>query len=189
MSGAPLTLKVDAAPIARMANMFGALQRQTRALVMVRAVNHTGAKALTQMRRVLVPQTGLKYRTLKRAVTAKKAFNGGDFVIKSRGGDVRLKFFKPRETRKGVAASPWNRRKVYPGTFTKGGRFPKRVALSMGGTVLRRTGKSRGPLKVVRSGLYIPTEMVTGNSEAAFYATVERELPPRIAHELYRVLG
>jgi hypothetical protein len=72
----------------------------------------------------------------------------------------------------------------------KGGRFPKRVVLrSGGGNVFKRTGSGRTPIAVQRSGLFIPTEMVTGSSEAAFYSTIESQLPARIAHELYRVLG
>jgi hypothetical protein len=31
--------------------------------------------------------------------------------------------------------------------------------------------------------------MVKGHSEAAFFAIIDRDLPARIAHELYRVLG
>lgn len=157
-------------------------------LILVRAANHTGDKARTQMRKVLVGQTGLKRKTISKAVKSKKAFGPGLYTIHSKGGNVRLQFFKPRETRKGVTAAPWNKRRVYPGTFMKGGQFPKRKALGMG--VLRRAGKARLPLTAAeRSGLFIPTEMVTGGSEAAFYATVQREMPGRIAHELYRVLG
>jgi hypothetical protein len=171
---------------------------------MIRAVNHTGDKARTQMRRVLVTQTGLTMKTIRKAVTSKKAFNGSNYEIKSKGGDVRLMFFGARETRKGVSAAPWNKRQVYAGTFMKGGQFatakqhagwhppltkPGRKDLKMGGAVLRRAGKGRLPLRGVKSGLFIPTEMVTGSSEAAFYSTVESQLPDRLAHELYRVLG
>jgi hypothetical protein len=158
-------------------------------LVLNRAVNHTGSKALTQMRRVLVDQTGLKRKTLLRAVKGTKAFGPRPYVIRSKGGDIRLQFFGARETRKGVSAAPWNERRIYPSTFTKGGRFPNRVGLNLGGVVMKRVGKHRKPLQTIRSGLFIAEEMVKGQSEAAFYATIDRDLPDRIAHELYRVLG
>ncbi|CUT12523.1 hypothetical protein BF49_3603 [Bradyrhizobium sp.] len=158
-------------------------------LVLNRAINHTGDKALTQMRSVLVGQTGLKRRTLVRAVKSTKAFGAGAYVIRSKGGNIRVKFFAARETRKGVSAAPWNSRRIYPGTFMKGGRFPNRVALKLGGAVLKRVGKSRHPLETIRSGLFIPEEMVKGQSEAAFFAVIDRDLPGRIAHELYRVLN
>ena len=98
-------------------------------------------------------------------------------------------FFGARETQKGVRAAPWNKRQVYPGTFMKGGLFPIRKGMVAVGAVVRRAGKGRHPLRGIKSGLFIPTEMVTGSSEAAFYSTVESQLPDRLAHELYRVLG
>lgn len=183
-----VSLHFDTASIARASNLFHAAGKNAP-LALIRAVNHTGDKARTQMRRVLVGQTGLTMKTIRNAVTSKHAFNGGAYEIKSKGGNVRLKYFKARETSKGVSAAPWGARRVYPGTFIKGGKFPKRVALNMGGHVYKRTGTARLPIEGGRSGLFIPNEMVTGSSEAAFYSTIESQLPDRIAHELYRVLG
>lgn len=178
----------DFTPLLRISNALHAAGKQIP-LVITRAVNHTGLKARTAMRKVLVPQTGLKYSTISRAVKSRNSFNGSAFTILARGGDIRLKFFGARETRAGVTAAPWGQRKLYPGTFTKGGRFPNRKALNMGGAVLKRTGRGRLPLKGQRSGLFIPEELVSGASQAAFHSTVNRELPGRLAHELYRVIG
>ena len=63
------------------------------------------------------------------------------------------------------------------------------VALNMGGEVMRRVGKRRLPLKGVRLGLFIPEEMVKGQSEAAFYRVLDSDLAPRLEHELSRILG
>jgi hypothetical protein len=183
-----LSIKYDLSALSGLSNALHAAGKQMP-LVLVRAINHTGDKALTQMRRVLVAQTGLKYATLKRAVKGTKAFGPGAYTIRSKGGDVRLMFFKARETRAGVSAAPWNNRRIYAGTFMKGGLFPNRKPLHMGGAVLRRVGKARQPVAAVKSGLFIPEEMVKGQSEAAFFSTLDRDLSPRIAHELYRVLG
>lgn len=183
-----LSIQYDFTPLARLANALEAAGKQMP-LVMVRAVNHTGDKALTQVRNVLVKQTGLKRGTLVRAVRGTRAFNGQPYVIRSRGGDIRVKFFSARETRKGVTAAPWNSRRLFPHTFMKGGWFPNRKPLNLGGAVIARVGKGRYPLMTVKSGLFIPEEMVKGESEQAFFATVDRDLPARIEHELYRVLG
>ena len=183
-----VSIKVDASSLTRVSNLLHSAGKNAP-LAMIRAVNHTGDKARTQMRRVLVTQTGLKMKTIRKAVTSKRAFNGGAYEIKSRGGNVRLMFFGARETQKGVSAAPWNKRQVYPGTFMKGGLFPNRKGMVAGGAVVRRAGKGRHPLHGVKSGLFIPTEMVTGSSEGAFYSTVESALPDRLAHELYRILG
>jgi len=155
--------------------------------VLRKAVKHTGDKATSAMRSALVKQTGLRRGTLVRAVKGSSA--GSGYVIKSHGGNIRLKFFKARETRQGVSAAPWNHRQIYAGTFIKGGRFPGRKALNMGGQVLKRSGSSRLPIHGVKSGLFIPEEMVKGQSEAAFYATLQTDLAPRLEHELSRIFG
>ncbi|GAA3849518.1 phage tail protein [[Pseudomonas] carboxydohydrogena] len=180
--------RVDLSPLSKIGNALQAAGKQIP-LVMTRAINHTGLKARTAMRRVLVKQTGLKARTINRAVKSTKSFNGSAFVIRSAGGNIRLKFFNARETRKGVTAAPWNERRLYPGTFIKGGVFPNRKDLGMGGQVFERTSRSRFPIKGKKSGLYIANEMVSGASHDAFYSVVNADLAPRIEHELYRVLG
>jgi hypothetical protein len=184
-----IDLHINTAAIARLGNIFKAAGKNAKDAER-RAINHTGDKARTAMRRVLVPQTGLKRKTINKALKSTRAsYSSGAYIIRSKGGNVRVMFFHARETRAGVSAAPWNARRVYPHTFMKGGRFPKRVALKLGGAVLERAGSARFPLHGVKSGLFIPEEMVKGESETAFYATVERELPARLAHELYRVLG
>lgn len=156
-------------------------------LILKAAVKHTGDKATSAMRSALVGQTGLKRGTLVRAVKGKSLGTG--YVIKSHGGNIRLKFFGARETRQGVTAAPWNKRQLFAHTFMKGGRFPNRKALNMGGQVMQRSGSGRTPIHGVKSGLFIAEEMVKGSSEAAFYQTLETDLAPRIAHELARILG
>lgn len=183
-----MQINYDFRPVLKISNALKAAGKQVP-LILNRAINHTGDKARNQMRTVLVGQTGLKRKTLVKAVKSRKAFGAGAYTIYAKGGDVRLKYFGARETRAGVSAAPWNKRRVFGGTFIKGGRFPKRVALSMGGHVFKRAGSGRLPIEGGRSGLFIPEEMVSGQSEAAFNSTVDRDLPGRIAHELYRVLG
>jgi hypothetical protein len=56
-------------------------------LILKAAVKHTGDKATSAMRSALVGQTGLKRRTLVRAVKGKSV--GTDYVIKSHGGNSR----------------------------------------------------------------------------------------------------
>lgn len=181
-----MEIRYDLSALAHIGEVFKRAGQQAPNVVRL-AVNHAGAKAVTAMRSALVDQTGLKRKTLVKAV--KGGSTAGGYVIKSHGGNIRLKFFAARETRKGVSAAPWNARRVYPGTFIKGGRFPKRVGLNMGGQVMQRTGSGRLPLRGVKSGLFIPTEMVQGQSEAAFYRVLDTDLAPRLQHELSRILG
>lgn len=124
-------------------------------------------------------QTGLSKAVISRAQRAHRA-HGSRLVyeIEASGGDVRIKHFRPRETRAGVAASPWNKRQVFAGTFMKAGwpqgkRWAKRKAKpNWNGQAFRRTGgKTRTGMdefEHAKSGLYIPTELVTGATAAAF---------------------
>lgn len=201
MSGG-LFVTLDASAIARLGNRIGAAGKGAP-LALARAINHTGAKARTQMIRALVPQTGLKRRTIVKALRESKAGAGAlTYTIRSHGGDIRLKYFGARETRSGVSAAPWNKRSVYAHTFMKAGWWPNRVAKgNWNGQVFERAGSVTGNLRagsqtrrmdrfeVVKSGLFIPDEMVQGASAAAFSGAVATDLPARLDHELGRILG
>ncbi|MTV33028.1 hypothetical protein GJ654_18775 [Rhodoblastus acidophilus] len=195
---AAVQIRIDASQLTTLGNLLGAAGEKSQTAIM-RALNHTGKKARIAMVRALVPQTGLKNKTIKKALGQHTAYDGrsggaarGAYVIKSKGGNIRLKFFKPREGGDGVDASPWNAQHHYAGGFTKvGGGFGKKrrkKTKKFGGNVMRRVGGSRKPLEVVKSGLDIPDEMVTGASASSFYSTVQSDLMPRVFHELLRVI-
>jgi hypothetical protein len=153
--------------------------------VLAKVVQRVGPEATQAMQAVLPGQTGLGIRTIKRAVRGKGV--GSRFEIKSHGGNIRLKFFHPRETRKGVTAAPWNSRRLYPATFMRSGSFPNRGGFVKAGQVVRRVGRGKYPLETVRSGLFIPEEMVTGASASAFYGTVDHELAAAVEAGLFKM--
>lgn len=158
--------------------------------VQSRAVNRTGSMALTQVRRNLTKQTGLPRRTIVDAVkTSNSSTATLTYKMWSIGGDVALKYFGARETRRGVSAAPFGKREVFEGAFITGGRFPRRVSLKMGDHVFERTGHRRLPIEKVLSGVIIPAEMVTGATKSAFETTAARTLPKRIEHEIKRATG
>lgn len=157
-------------------------------VALARALQHTGAKAKTQVIRALTAQTGLKRQVLVRAV--KPSMRGElTFVLETKGGDISLKYFGANETRRGVTAKPWNTRRLYAGAFMKGGLFPNRVPLSKGGGhAYQRVGGGRLPIARVKSGLYIPTEMLKGQTVAAWERVIRSDLAPRVEHEVARML-
>ena len=201
MSGG-LVVTLDTAALVRLGNQIGAVGAGAP-LALARALNHTGDKAKTSMTRALTAQTGLKRRVIVKALRVNKAGAGAlTYTIKSAGGNVGLKYFGARETRAGVSSAPWNQRSIYPHTFMKAGWWPKRVTKSnWNGQVFERVGsktqtehgtKGRGGMDrfvKAKSGLFIPTEMVTGVSATAFNAAVEANLPARLEHELGRLMG
>lgn len=155
-----------------------------------RVVNRTGDMARTQVRRELSGQTGLPRKTIVKAVRISRSMASTlNYRMTARGGDVSLKYFRPRETRAGVVARPFGQRKLFAGTFLRGGRFPNRKGLVFQGHVVRRLGKARLPIRVVKSGVVIPREMTSGATARAFRATVARVMPQRLAHELRRLPG
>lgn len=180
------SLEIDASQIEHLAELFKKAEREAPHAI-ARAIRRTGDMTATQVVRSLTAQTGLKRQVIVRAV--KKMPAGMSYSLKSRGGNVALKYFKARETRAGVSAAPWNARRVFAGMFIKGGRFPKRVGLNLGGQVYARTGAGRVPIAKQKSGLFIPKEMISGATAAAFLSTVKRVLPARLQHELAAILG
>lgn len=180
------TLEIDVRQVEHLAELFKLAEQKAPAAI-ARAVRRTGDMTATRVVRSLTAQTGLKRPVIVRAVKKKPA--GMTYSLVTRGGNVALKYFGARETRKGVSAAPWNQRRVFAGTFTKGGLFPKRVPLNLGGQVFARTGKGRVPIVKQKSGLFIPKEMISGATRAEFLNSVRTILPPRLAHEIAAILG
>lgn len=180
--------------LARYANQLGALGQGKAEKAIGRALAHTGTKARTAVRRALVGQTGLKAGVINRAVKSMRGDAGAmSYVLRTEGGNVRLKFFGARETKEGVSAAPWNSRRVYAGTFKRAGWWPNRVNMPhWNGQVFRiaggRTKTGKQKFESVRSDLYIPDEMVTGETLAAFNGVINNDLVPRVAREVARLL-
>jgi hypothetical protein len=138
-------------------------------MLMANGLNAGGSALRVKTIAAETAQTGLAQRIIAKAQREYHATPANlAYEIEAKGGDIRLKFFRARETRAGVSAAPWNKREVFAGSFIKGGRFPKRVGLGMGGHVFKRAGSARMPIVSDRSGLFIPTELVTGQTAAAF---------------------
>lgn len=155
-----------------------------------RVTNRVGDMARTQVRRELPKQTGLRRRVIVAAVRTTRATAVTlAYIMTAHGGRIALKHFSARETRRGVSAAPRGQRQVFAGTFIKGGRFPARVDLSMGGQVFERLGSGRLPIAKVKSDVTIPDEMVTGATAAAFNNTARTVFPRRLRHEVERATG
>lgn len=162
-----------------------------------RALNRAGSQGKTMTGRALVKQTGLKRTTVVAAMRPTLATVATlEYRIDARGGDIALKYFGARETRKGVSANPFNKRRVFDATFMKAGWvWPKRVVKpNWNGHVFMRTGKkTKGSgfqmdeFARQKSGVILPREMVRAESGKAWQTTVARVLPQRMGHELRRL--
>jgi len=152
-------------------------------LVLPRIVNQVGDRAKTLVIRNLTKQTGLPRATIVKAVgdPARAHTRKLSYEMKTRGGNIRLKYLAPRETRIGVVARPWGKPTLYAGTFLKGGRFPDRkIVKHFDGHVYRRLNASGTRITQARSGMFIPVEMTTGQTRAAFEAIAGPLLKQRV---------
>lgn len=160
--------------------------------VLPRIINQAGERARTATTRALAKQTGLPVRTARKALTlnVKRAHAGKlSYDIGVTGGDVRLQFFQPRETRRGVSARPWGRRSVFADTFQKAGWFPNRVVSSkLSPHVWKRLDKAGKRITQARSGLFIPTEATQGASAEAWTSTGLPVMQSRVEAAITRLL-
>lgn len=160
-----------------------------------RALNRTGQMARTQVVRALAKQTGLKQKVIRKAVRTRSAFVSGagdslSFDLMTRGGEVGLIHLSPKEVEGGTVAMPFGKRTLYPEAFFRGGVFPgRRVMLRGKPRVMVRKGAARMPIMKAKSGVWIPKEMLQGETAEAFTRTVAQVLPRRLLHEVNRLTG
>nr|WP_273790988.1 hypothetical protein [Bartonella sp. CM31XJBT] len=62
------------------------------------------------------------------------------------GTPIPLKFFQARETKYSVTYKMFGKKEILPHAFIKGGNFPKRVELKMGGNVFQRDDGDQFPI-------------------------------------------
>jgi hypothetical protein len=170
-----------------------------------RAINDEGAKAATYTGRALAKQTGLKARVTREALKKRDRASPSSlmFTIKVQGGNIRVKYFNPRENDAGVSATPWNKRVTYAGAFMRAGFWPQRVDKgNWNGQVFYRTGVRKftkqypkgnakfphgmDQFKVARSGVYIPIEATQGRTAEVFNKSGQA-LEIRVTHYLKRL--
>lgn len=181
--------------------------------VFSRAINETGRVGGTAAGRALAIQTGLRKQTTLKAVrrnVTKSTPSTLTYVIHGQGGDISLKHFKPRETRRGVSAAPRGVRQVFPGSFQRAGWWPKRVTKpAWNGQVFVRANtdgyaynftknnpfvlsgqqkRERSGTKFAKqkSGVFIPVELLRGEVAKVWDQTAER-LEPRVMHHIDRM--
>ena len=181
----------DAEALARLGNMLGALEDEAPKVIN-RALNRVGDMGRTRVVRELARDTGLPLKLIRRSVKTKRSgWRDLRYELLSVGGDVSLKHFRKRETKAGVVANlgALRGRVLFPRTFFRGGKFPRRVDIHMGGHVFDRMSEQRYHLKRVSSGVFIPQDMAEGAAAKAFDAVVASHLEPRLEHEIAREMA
>lgn len=141
------------------------------------ALNRTGDMVYTRVVRILAEETGAQQKRIRKILRKKGARpSSQEFAIYARDVFTSLKDFRPTKRKGGVAASPWGKQRLFPGTF-----------LGPNDHVFRRIGKDRAIKKLW--GPAIPREMIRGATGKATQEVIRDAFPKRIDHELSRALG
>jgi hypothetical protein len=163
--------------LTRFGNQLAALGDERARTVLSRALNHSGDKGRTLVRRVLVQQTGIKYGAIGKAIsTVYSTPSTLTYTLQASGNETNIAWFGGVQRQRGVSAAPWGKRRIFRGSFM----VPKY------GRAFVRTSKNRLPIR----GLYGPNlarELVKDASAAAWQRGVH-DLVARVGHEIGRML-
>ena len=90
---------------------------------LVTSLNKIGAEVFTQAKRELKDATGLKVGVVAKGLKKDKARRGDEtYTINIKSRYLNVIEFGARQTKKGVSAKVWGKRKVYRGAFIGSGR-------------------------------------------------------------------
>ena len=90
---------------------------------LVTSLNKVGAEVATQAKRELAAATGLKQKAIIKKIKKDKATKYDEtFSIWVKGRRLNLVEFDAKQTKKGISAKAWGKRKVYPNTFFGSGK-------------------------------------------------------------------
>ncbi|WP_254492898.1 hypothetical protein [Bartonella sp. B1099] len=101
------------------------------------------------------------------------------------GTPLPLKFFKAKETKRGVTYKLFGKKQILPHGFIKGGSFPKRVDLKMGGNVFQRADGDQFPI-AKQEGPSIATVMSKPEITNAIVKKANERLIENIQSQLKR---
>lgn len=125
-------------------NSLNSLERHTIPKAVVRSLNRTASSVHTQSNRRIAKLMGTQVGTVKRRVAVIKATTSRWIAsLKATGRPFRLVHFKARQTKQGVTAAAWGKRKVYKHTFLA---TVKAGDAGVQGVFVRQ-GKKRLPIK------------------------------------------
>ncbi len=157
------------------------------------AINTVGHAVHEAIIPPMMTQTGLTTGTIPRAIHDHPGGAGGlSYTLATRGGNISLRYFGAHETGGGVTAYPRGRSTSYPGAFIRSGRPGNRhPSPKLNGQVYKNIagGKWGGKIKKIKSGVFIPEEMVRGAAKAVFETVVATQLEPAIASIMTIIAG
>jgi len=150
---------------------IGNVPRKYVQKAMVTALNKVGAEVVTQAKKELAGATGLKQKVVNKKITKDQARRGDEeysIFIKSRYLNVIE--FGARQTKRGVSANVWGKRKIYRGAFIGGGR-------NSGKRLVFRQHEDDPKKAVALHGASLPREFHRQDMESIFKKKIKTRFP------------
>ena len=138
---------------------------------LVTALNKVGAEVVTQAKRELKDATGLKAGVVGKKIAKDKARRGDEeYTIRIKSRYLNLIEFGARQTKKGVSAKAWGKRKLYKHAFIGSGRNSGKQLVF---------GKTRGNPKKLKAlhGPSLPREFHRQDMESLFNKKIKTRFP------------
>jgi len=150
---------------------IGNVPRKYVQKALVTALNKVGAEVFTQAKRELKNATGLKAGVVAKGLKKDKARRGDEeysIFIKSRYKNVIE--FGARQTKRGVSAKVWGKRKIYRGAFIGGGR-------NSGKRLVFKQAEDNPKRAVALHGASLPREFHRQDMESIFKKKIKTRFP------------
>ena len=144
--------------------------------VLSAALNKTGDKGRTKIKRALAQATGVKYGQIPMR-TIPSTPGTLTYTIEQPGDETNLNLFGARQGARGVSARPWGVRRTFPGTF---------LVASWGNKVYSRDSASRFPVSPLW-GPNLAREILKEEPVKQFDSATD-ELQRQVENQLRRAL-
>jgi len=115
------------------------------------AVNDTAKQVERQAERDVAKAASIPGKRVKAGIYIRPMATADllEATVRGSKSPLPLKIFKAKETPAGVTVRIWGKKQVLPHAFIRGGKFPDRKDLGMGGHIFARIGKNRSPIRKV----------------------------------------
>lgn len=178
-------MKIDVrADVAKARRTLRSWQQSALPKATAAALNRMGDQARTLAVKELAAVTGLKQKDVRAGLSRQRAtWSKLSTAVIAIGKSLNLIRFGARQTKAGVSASAWDKRRIYPGTFIA----------NQGRTVFRREtvgGKRVGRLPIVPvHGPSLPREMAKAAVMDKLAQAVQAKWPAEFARQLQYYLS
>ena len=150
---------------------IGNVPRKYVQKAMVTALNKVGTEVFTQAKRELKDATGLKVGVVAKGLAKDKARRGDEtYTIRIKSRYKNVIEFGARQTKKGVSAKVWGKRRVYKHAFIASGKNSGKQLVF---------GKTRGNPKKLKAlhGPSLPREFQRQDMESLFNKKIKTRFP------------